>query len=80
MFESSIRVEDYELFTIMFERKEIRTMLNELLDEALNRRMERSYEKQTIEEDARAKRSLEMKEGSNGGQGRPRKKVTNKES
>lgn len=38
MLESSIRIEDCELSTIIFEREEIKAMLNKLLDEALNSR------------------------------------------
>lgn len=42
--------------------------------------MERAYEKQLMQENAKAKRSLEIEEGSNGGQGRLRNKVTNEKS
>lgn len=80
MFKTLERIEDCELSTIISKREEIRVMLNKLLNKVLNCRMERAYEKQLIEEDTKAKRSLEMKEGPNGGKGCPRKKVTNDKS
>lgn len=76
MFESSIRVEECELYAIMTKRKEIRTILNELLDEAPNSRIGRTCEKQPMEKDVRAKRSLGIEKGSNGGESRLMKKVT----
>lgn len=42
--------------------------------------MERAYEKQLMQENEKAKRSLGIEEGSNGGQGRLRKKVTDEKS